>query len=110
MINEKQKEIIRKFAGKVDETKPAALNNLGVFYFTKEMYIDAIDAFKKAIALDSKYFLAYANLGIAIKKLLETEALQDDVDSGEGDAAHSYTYDDVINVLKKAINLMLISI
>ena len=104
MINKKQKEIIRRFAGKIDETKPAALNNLGVFYYTKEMYIDAIDAFKKAIALGKKYFLAYANLGIAIKKLLEMEVLSDDSEfREESDEKHNYTYDDVIDILNTAL-------
>ena len=47
---------------------PAAFNNLGTVYFAQGKWQEAINAYKRAIALQSDYIDAYYNLGLALNK------------------------------------------
>jgi tetratricopeptide (TPR) repeat protein len=58
----KEEKVLRSFASRVDRNDPGALNNLGVLYFRKGMYEEAIAQFKEALKLDSRFDLARENL------------------------------------------------
>jgi tetratricopeptide (TPR) repeat protein len=57
-----EQEILRSFASRVDRNDPGALNNLGVLYYRKGMYEEAIAQFKEALKIDPKFDLARENL------------------------------------------------
>ncbi len=61
-LSEKQRNILQSFASRVDRNNPGALNNLGVLYFRKGMYEEAISQFKEALKIDSRFDLARENL------------------------------------------------
>lgn len=58
----KERDILLSFASRVDRNDPGALNNLGVLYFRKGMFEEAITQFKEAIKIDPKFDLARENL------------------------------------------------
>ncbi len=58
-------ELLRAMAGRIDQQDPGAFNNLGVLYYSKGMYADAVDAFLRALALDARMRTAARNLEIA---------------------------------------------
>jgi tetratricopeptide (TPR) repeat protein len=58
-------EILRSFARRIDPTDPGAQNNLGVLYFRRRMFDEAIAAFSRALALDERMRVARRNLEIA---------------------------------------------
>ena len=60
--NGKEQDVLRSFASRVDRNDPGALNNLGVLYFKKGMYGEAIVQFKEALKLDPRFDLARENL------------------------------------------------
>src|SRR5687768_13263043 len=60
-----QVEILRTFARRIDGTDPGAQNNLGVLYFRRGMFDEAIAAFSRALALDERMRVARRNLEIA---------------------------------------------
>jgi tetratricopeptide (TPR) repeat protein len=57
-----ERDVLLSFASRVDRNDPGALNNLGVLYFRKGMYGEAIDQFKEALKIDPKFDLARDNL------------------------------------------------
>jgi tetratricopeptide (TPR) repeat protein len=57
-----ERDILISFASRVDRNDPGALNNLGVLYFRKGMYEEAIGQFKEALKIDPKFDLARENL------------------------------------------------
>ena len=61
-LSESEKEVLAGFASRVDQNDPGALNNLGVLYFRKGLYQDAMEQFKKALKVDSRFNLALENL------------------------------------------------
>ncbi len=61
-LNNNEREIILSFASRVDRNDPGALNNLGVLYFRKGIYGEAIAQFKEALKIDPKFDLARDNL------------------------------------------------
>ena len=61
-LKNNEQEILRSFASRVDRNDPGALNNLGVLYYRKEMYGEAIAQFKEALKIDPKFDLARENL------------------------------------------------
>lgn len=71
----KEQNVLRSFASRVDRNDPGALNNLGVLYFKKGMYEEAIAQFKEALKLDPRFDLARENL-----QYLFTETGMDDPD------------------------------
>src|SRR5215212_3171017 len=58
-------EILRSFARRIDPTDPGAQNNLGVLYFRRGLFDEAIAAFSRALALDERMRVARRNLEIA---------------------------------------------
>lgn len=60
--NEAERKTLLSFASRVDRNDPGALNNLGVLYFRKDMYEEAIEQFKEALRVDPRFDLARENL------------------------------------------------
>ena len=58
-------EILRSLARRVDPSDPGAQNNLGVLYYRRGMFDEAIAAFSRALALDERMRVARRNLEIA---------------------------------------------
>jgi tetratricopeptide (TPR) repeat protein len=58
-------DILRALARRVDPADPGAQNNLGVLYYRRGMFDDAIAAFSRALALDERMRVARRNLEIA---------------------------------------------
>ena len=58
-------DILRSLARRVDPADPGAQNNLGVLYYRRGMFDDAIAAFSRALALDERMRVARRNLEIA---------------------------------------------
>jgi len=52
-------------AARIDQQDPGAFNNLGVLYFSKGMYPEAVDAFLNALSLDARMRTAARNLEVA---------------------------------------------
>lgn len=61
-LDNREREVLASFAARVDRNDPGALNNLGVLYFRKGMYEDAIVQFKSALKIDARFDLARENL------------------------------------------------
>jgi tetratricopeptide (TPR) repeat protein len=61
----KHLEILRSFARRIDPADPGAQNNLGVLYFRRGLFDEAITAFSHAVALDENMRVARQNLEIA---------------------------------------------
>ena len=57
--------ILRSLARRVDPADPGAQNNLGVLYYRRGLFDDAIAAFSRALALDERMRVARRNLEIA---------------------------------------------
>ncbi len=57
-----EREVLESFASRVDRNDPGALNNLGVLYFRKGMHEKAVEQFKQALKIDSRFNLALENL------------------------------------------------
>ena len=58
-------EILRSLARRVDPADPGAQNNLGVLYYRRGLFDEAIAAFSRALALDERMRVARRNLEIA---------------------------------------------
>jgi tetratricopeptide (TPR) repeat protein len=52
-------------AGRIDQSDPGACNNLGVLFYSKGLYVDAADAFLRALAIDPRMRTAARNLEVA---------------------------------------------
>jgi tetratricopeptide (TPR) repeat protein len=63
--SERDREILRSFARRIDPSDAGAHNNLGVLYFNKGLYEDAVQAFMRALELDPRMQVAQRNLEIA---------------------------------------------
>ncbi|MBN1165309.1 MAG: tetratricopeptide repeat protein [Candidatus Krumholzibacteriota bacterium] len=61
-LNADERDVLLSFASRVDRNDPGALNNLGVLYFRKGIYGEAIEQFKAALKIDPKFDLARDNL------------------------------------------------
>ncbi|HSG28812.1 MAG TPA: tetratricopeptide repeat protein, partial [Candidatus Krumholzibacterium sp.] len=61
-LNDNERNILISFASRVDRNDPGALNNLGVLYFRKGLYEEAVCQFKEALKIDSRFDLARENL------------------------------------------------
>src|SRR4029078_12099918 len=57
--------ILRSLARRVDPADPGAQNNIGVLYYRRGMFDDAIATFSRALALDERMRVARRNLEIA---------------------------------------------
>ncbi|HEX7021013.1 MAG TPA: tetratricopeptide repeat protein, partial [Gemmatimonadaceae bacterium] len=65
LTSERDREVLRSFARRIDPSDAGAHNNLGVLYFNKGLYEEAVSAFMKALELDQKMEVAQRNLEIA---------------------------------------------
>src|SRR5690606_455984 len=54
LASQRDREILRSFARRIDPSDAGAHNNLGVLYYHKGMHEDAVAAFAKALELDPK--------------------------------------------------------
>jgi len=61
-------ELLRGMADRLDPSDPGAFNNLGVLYYSKGLYADAVDAFLRALTIDARMRAASRNLEIAAAK------------------------------------------
>ena len=57
--------ILRALAQRIDPGDAGAFNNLGVVYYQKSLYEDAIEQFRRALQIDAKMEVARRNLDIA---------------------------------------------
>jgi tetratricopeptide (TPR) repeat protein len=64
-ISERDRDILRSFAKRIDGSDAGAHNNLGVLYYNKGMYEDAVAAFARALEIDPKMQVAQRNLEVA---------------------------------------------
>jgi tetratricopeptide (TPR) repeat protein len=64
-ISQRDRDILRSFARRIDGSDAGAHNNLGVLYYNKGMYEDAVSAFARALELDPKMQVAQRNLEVA---------------------------------------------
>src|SRR3954464_13740944 len=64
-LSSRDSEILRALARRVDPADPGAQNNLGVLYYRRGLFDDAIAAFSRALALDERMRVARRNLEIA---------------------------------------------
>ena len=65
LASERDREVLRSFARRIDPSDAGAHNNLGVLYFNKGLYEEAVSSFMKALELDAKMQVAQRNLEIA---------------------------------------------
>ena len=63
--SERDREVLRGFAARIDPGDAGAHNNLGVFYFNKGMHQEAVAEFTRALFLDPRMAIADRNLRIA---------------------------------------------
>ena len=61
-LKDDERKVLLSFASRVERSDPGALNNLGVLYFRKGMYGDAMEQFKEALKVDPKFDLARENI------------------------------------------------
>lgn len=64
-ISQRDRDILRSFARRIDGSDAGAHNNLGVLYYNKGMYEEAVAAFARALELDPKMQVAQRNLEVA---------------------------------------------
>jgi tetratricopeptide (TPR) repeat protein len=64
-LSPRDSEILRALARRVDPADPGSQNNLGVLYYRRGLFDDAIAAFSRALALDERMRVARRNLEIA---------------------------------------------
>jgi tetratricopeptide (TPR) repeat protein len=64
-VSTRDREVLRGFARRIDASDAGAHNNLGVLYYTKGLYEEAVEAFTKALDLDPKMQVAQRNLEVA---------------------------------------------
>src|SRR5690242_7709001 len=65
LTSERDRDVLRSFARRIDPSDAGAHNNLGVLYFNKGLYEEAVSSFMKALELDGKMQVAQRNLEIA---------------------------------------------
>ncbi len=61
-LRDEERKVLLGFASRVERNDPGALNNLGVVYFRKGVYEEAMEQFKEALKVDPKFDLARENL------------------------------------------------
>ncbi|MDB4907507.1 MAG: hypothetical protein JWO05_2291 [Gemmatimonadetes bacterium] len=63
--SERDREVLRSFARRIDPSDAGAHNNLGVLYYNKGLHEEAVAAFMRALELDPRMQVAQRNLEIA---------------------------------------------
>jgi tetratricopeptide (TPR) repeat protein len=67
VLAEREREVLRSFARRIDPADAGAHNNLGVLYWQKGLASEAIEQFTQALELDPRMEVARANLEIAYR-------------------------------------------
>ena len=65
LSSERDREVLRSFASRIDRGDAGAHNNLGVLYFNKGMVAEGVAEFTRALDLDPRMTIAQRNLEIA---------------------------------------------
>ena len=65
LTSERDRDVLRSFAKRIDPSDAGAHNNLGVLYYNKGLLGEAVAAFSRALELDAKMQVAQRNLEIA---------------------------------------------
>jgi len=65
LTSARDRDVLRSFARRIDPADAGAHNNLGVLYYNKGLYEEAVSAFMKALELDPSMRVAQRNLEIA---------------------------------------------
>ena len=65
LSSERDREVLRSFAHRIDPGDAGAHNNLGVLYYNRGMTPDAVGEFTRALELDPRMTIAKRNLEIA---------------------------------------------
>src|SRR5207248_1013457 len=65
LTSHRDRDVLRSFAQRIDPSDAGAHNNLGVLYYNKGLYEEAVGAFMRALELDQKMQVAQRNLEIA---------------------------------------------
>jgi len=65
LTSARDRDVLRSFARRIDPSDAGAHNNLGVLYYNKGLYQEAVSAFMKALELDPSMRVAQRNLEIA---------------------------------------------
>jgi tetratricopeptide (TPR) repeat protein len=65
LTSERDREVLRSFARRISPSDAGAHNNLGVLYYNKGLYQEAVAAFMMALELDHTMQVAQRNLEIA---------------------------------------------
>jgi cellulose synthase operon protein C len=65
LTSSRDREVLRSFARRIDPSDAGAHNNLGVLYYNKGLFEEAVNAFMRALELDPKMQVAQRNLEIA---------------------------------------------
>ena len=65
LTSTRDREVLRALARRIDPSDAGAHNNLGVLFYNKGLAEEAVQAFTKALELDSKMQVAQRNLEIA---------------------------------------------
>jgi tetratricopeptide (TPR) repeat protein len=65
LTSERDRDVLRSFARRIDPSDAGAHNNLGVLYYNKGLYEEAVAALMTALELDPKMEVAKRNLEIA---------------------------------------------
>src|SRR3982750_3068357 len=63
--SERDRDVLRSFAKRIDPSDAGAHNNLGVLYYNKGLLGEAVAAFSRALELDAKMQVAQRNIEIA---------------------------------------------
>ncbi len=58
-------ELLRAMRSRIDQRDPGAFNNLGVLYHTRGLHAEAVEAFRRALAIDPRMRTAARNLEVA---------------------------------------------
>src|SRR3954468_5151340 len=63
--SERDRDVLRSFAKRIDPSDAGAHNNLGVLYYNKGLLGESVAAFSRALELDAKMQVAQRNIEIA---------------------------------------------
>ena len=64
-LSARDREVLRSFARRIDPSDAGAHNNLGVLYYSKGLYEEAVTVFMRALELEPRMQVAQRNLEIA---------------------------------------------
>src|SRR3954465_9795071 len=65
LTSERDRDVLRSFSRRIDPSDAGAHNNLGVLYYNKGLYEEAVAALMRALELDPRMQVAQRNLEVA---------------------------------------------